>query len=845
MNSKEHISRSSGSYTAFTYLSLFGLATTIPLLLLLGALLIQSSSVQRAQLENRVLQVLDALVNDIDRDLDRDITILHTLATSRALSSADWPTLYDQAKAGLQGRAYLVLVDSSGRQLLNTYVPYGQQPAMTGDPETLRRILQTKAPAVSNFFVSLVVKKPVVNVSIPVLQGDQVRYVMSLGLLPEDLLALLKAQNLEPEWVTLIWDANGVIMARSRDNPRYVGTPLPQNMREHTQRAVVRTANLDGADVLHATARSQISGWGVGVNIPYSLLTAQMRNSLLLWGTAAVLAITIALLLGLFFARQITTSLSVAAKAATTFGHGEPFRITGSRLKEANAFLATLREAQQAREKLTEQVKQSRDWLQTTINSIGDGVITTDVNGNVSLLNAVAESLTGWKQEEAAGKPLEQVFVIRNAISGLEAENPVSKVLREGRIVGLANHNRLIAKDGHHIPIDDSASPIRADGKVAGVVLVFRDITERLKGEERMRLTVEAAPNAMIMVAQDGRIQLVNSQTEKLFGYRRDELLGQSVEILVPERYRAHHGAFRASFLHAPSARPMGAGRDLFGLRKDGREVPIEIGLNPISTSQGDFVLAAIIDISERKRAEERLRASNQALVRANEDLNQFAFAASHDLQEPLRMITSYSQLLLKGYRGQFDGEAATCIEFISDGTKRMRELLADLLAYTQLTGDSQESVAPVDLNGVFQTVFENCRVAIEEAGATVSSDPLPAVLGHKPHFVQLFQNLISNSIKYRGDRPPLIHVSAERQNGLWRIAVKDNGIGIAPEYHKQIFGVFKRLHGRTIAGTGIGLAICQRVVNRYGGQIWVESEVGSGATFYVTLPAVNGSSAA
>ena len=360
-----------------------------------------------------------------------------------------------------------------------------------------------------------------------------------------------------------------------------------------------------------------------------------------------------------------------------------------------------------------------------------------------------------------------------------------------------------------------------------------------------MRLTVEAAPNAMIMVAQDGRIQLVNSQTEKLFGYRRDELLGQSVEILVPERYRAHHGAFRASFLHAPSARPMGAGRDLFGLRKDGREVPIEIGLNPISTSQGDFVLAAIIDISERKRAEERLRASNQALVRANEDLNQFAFAASHDLQEPLRMITSYSQLLLKGYRGQFDGEAATCIEFISDGTKRMRELLADLLAYTQLTGDSQESVAPVDLNGVFQTVFENCRVAIEEAGATVSSDPLTAVLGHKPHFVQLFQNLISNSIKYRGDRPPLIHVSAERQNGLWRIAVKDNGIGIAPEYHKQIFGVFKRLHGRTIAGTGIGLAICQRVVNRYGGQIWVESEVGAGATFYDTLPAVNGSSAA
>jgi PAS domain S-box-containing protein len=844
MSSKKPERESSGSYTAFIFLSRFGLAVTVPLLLLLGALLIQSASVQRAQLENRVLQVLDALVNDIDRDIDRDITILHTLATSQALARADWQTFYNEAKAGLQGRAYLVLVAADGRQVVNTYVPYGKQPAMTGDPETVRRILETKAPVVSNLFVSLVVKRPVFNVSIPLLQDGQVRYVMSLGLLSDDLLGLLKAQKLGSEWVTLIWDANGVILARSRDSARYVGTTLPQNMREHDQRAVGRTTNLEGADVLLATARSRISGWGVGVNLPYSLFTGQMRNSLLIWGAAAVLAVTIALLLGLVFARQITTSLSLAAAAAEAFGHGEPFPIQGSRLKEANAFLATLREAHHAREQLTEQVRQSRDWLQTTINSIGDGVITTDADGNVSLLNGVAESLTGWKQEEAAGKPLERVFVIRNAETGLEVENPVSKVLREGRIVGLANHTRLIAKDGRTIPIDDSAAPIRADGKVAGVVLVFRDVTERLKTEERMRLTVEAAPNAMIMVASDGCIELVNSQTEKLFGYQRHELLGQPIETLLPERYRAPHGALRSSFFHTPSARPMGAGRDLFGLRKDGSEVPIEIGLNPISTSEGDFVLAAIIDISERKRAEERLRTANQALLRANDDLNQFAYAASHDLQEPLRMITSYSQLLLKGYRGQFDGEAATCIEFITDGTKRMRELLADLLAYTALTADSQEPFAAVGLDGVFQAAVANCRAAVQESDATVTSDPLPAVLGHKPHFVQLFQNLISNSIKYRAECPPRIHVSAERQNGMWRIAVNDNGIGIAPEYHKQIFGVFKRLHGRTISGTGIGLAICQRVVDRYGGQIWVESEDGAGATFYVTLPAIKGSEA-
>lgn len=169
------LSRSPRSFKALTYLWLFGLAITIPLLLLSGALLLRASYVQRAQLEDRLLQTLGALVNDLDRDLDRDFTILHTLATSSALASEDWRTFYDQAKSGLQGRAYLVLVDANGRQLINTYVPYGQQPAMTGDPETVRRILETKAPVVSNLFVSLAVKKPVFNVSIPITRNGQIR----------------------------------------------------------------------------------------------------------------------------------------------------------------------------------------------------------------------------------------------------------------------------------------------------------------------------------------------------------------------------------------------------------------------------------------------------------------------------------------------------------------------------------------------------------------------------------------------------------------------------------------------------------------------------------------------
>ena len=248
---------------------------------------------------------------------------------------------------------------------------------------------------------------------------------------------------------------------------------------------------------------------------------------------------------------------------------------------------------------------------------------------------------------------------------------------------------------------------------------------------------------------------------------------------------------------------------------------------------------AVVSDITEQKLSEERVLKSNRELARANEDLNQFAFAASHDLQEPLRMITAYSQMLIRTYPGQPDREAAICVKHITEGTRRMRDLLADLLAYTQVGGNGQdgETLTLVNLNQVLTKVLENCQAAIGESQATVTVDDLPTISGHEPHFIQLFQNLITNSLKYRSDRPPQVHVSVQKQSGLWRIAVADNGIGIEPEYHQEIFGVFKRLHGNAVPGTGIGLAICQRVVQRYGGRIWVESIAGQGSTFCFTLP--------
>ena len=251
-----------------------------------------------------------------------------------------------------------------------------------------------------------------------------------------------------------------------------------------------------------------------------------------------------------------------------------------------------------------------------------------------------------------------------------------------------------------------------------------------------------------------------------------------------------------------------------------------------------DGWIAVVTDITETVRYEEQLRVANAELTRANADLNQFAFAASHDLQEPLRMITSYSQLLMKGYRGQLDGQAETCVQWITEGTQRMQDLLRDLLAYTQVTGGGQEAVEPVDLNLVFQQTLENCKAAIEESHASITSDPLPVVPGHNPHFMQLFQNLIGNALKYRSERPPRIHVSAVKEGGIWRLSVADNGIGFDPRYSERIFRLFKRLHGRQdYSGNGIGLALCARIIAHYGGRIWAEAQLGVGATFRFTLP--------
>jgi PAS domain S-box-containing protein len=341
----------------------------------------------------------------------------------------------------------------------------------------------------------------------------------------------------------------------------------------------------------------------------------------------------------------------------------------------------------------------------------------------------------------------------------------------------------------------------------------------------------------MVVVDQSGAIVLLNVQAETQFGYRRDELLGQKVKNIIPEGFAERLVADALRSVEDALAQQIGTGIELVARRKNGSEFPIEIMLSPLESAEGILVTAAVRDITARKQAESQLLNKVEELNRSNEELGQFAYITSHDLQEPLRMVASYTQLLSRRYKGKLDSDADEFISFAVDGANRMQRLIQDLLSYSRVGTKGQE-LLEVSSEDAFKQALLNLQGAVEASGALVTHDALPTVLADEMQLIQLFQNLIGNAIKYQNTGIPLIHISAARHGGnKWTFSVKDNGLGIDPQYFERIFGMFQRLHKREeFAGTGIGLAICKKIVERHGGSISVESEPGHGSTFHFAL---------
>lgn len=467
--------------------------------------------------------------------------------------------------------------------------------------------------------------------------------------------------------------------------------------------------------------------------------------------------------------------------------------------------------------------------LSAVVQSSPDAIFTLTQDGIITSWNPGAERLYGYTAEEMIGRHKSTLVPDR-----LRSElDDILERMQRGEAVRDFETLRT-AKDGVEREVSLTLSPVYSEsGETIGISEIARYIGEWKALEERFRLSVEACPSGMVMVDDSGAILLVNREVERLFGYSREDLLGESIDLLVPDSSRGNHPGLRRGFSEHPQRRAMGSGRDLCGRRKDGTEIPVEIGLNPIRTPEGLFVLASVVDISERLRSEEELR-------RSNAELEQFAYVASHDLQEPLRMVASYTELLGKRYQGQIDERADKYIHYAVDGARRMQLLINDLLRFSRINSDAKP-LAPTDLGEVVREVLERrLAVAIREAGATVEVGELPLVMADAVQIGQVFQNLVGNAIKFRAeDRPSRVRIDAERRASKWLVSVQDNGIGIDAEYQGLVFEMFQRLHGiGAYPGSGIGLTLARKIVQRHGGTIWFEAPAGPGTTFFFTLPA-------
>jgi PAS domain S-box-containing protein len=476
-----------------------------------------------------------------------------------------------------------------------------------------------------------------------------------------------------------------------------------------------------------------------------------------------------------------------------------------------------------------------QELLPVVLESAPMAIVVVNQRGEIVLVNEQTEQLFGYQRHEMIGKSVEMLVPESSRERHPHFRTGFMSDARK-RAMGAGRDLYGLRKDGSAVPVEIGLTPVETEDGTF-VLSAVVDITERKRAEERFRIAVEASPNAMVMVDPDGRIVLVNSQTEHMFGYSRDELMGQSVEILVPDRLRDRHPSYRAGFFAVPEPRPMGAGRDLYGMRKDGVEVPVEIGLSPIRTESGVMVLSAIVDITERKKAEEALAHQTAELARSNAELEQFAYVASHDLQEPLRAVAGCLQILEQRSGDKFDIEDSELVDHAVEGASRMQQLIDDLLTYSRL-GTREPSQTSVDLTEVVTLVLHHLGPAIAEQDAEIDVGELPVVIADRTQMVQLFQNLIANSLKYRSADPPRVRIGYERESDSWLFSVADNGIGIESRYFDRIFRVFQRLHTRQhYPGTGIGLAICKRIVDRHGGEIWLDSAPGKGSTFFFTLP--------
>ncbi len=445
--------------------------------------------------------------------------------------------------------------------------------------------------------------------------------------------------------------------------------------------------------------------------------------------------------------------------------------------------------------------------------------------------------MLGYTQKDALGT--NTVKLLRPKYSDGEREEKIRELEQTGTLKNIINTTH---KNGTEVIVDQSVSEIVDNfGLKTGYVVVYRDITKNKlaedalrESEENYRNIIETANEGIMITDPSAIIKFANPKISEMLGYSIEELVGKDSFGLIDET------ELESAKQRVKKRKEGISGEyDLKFRTKNGDDFWTHGSVSPIYDHSGFHTgnLTMYTDINERKNVENKIQKTLDELKRSNQELERFAYVSSHDLQEPLRMVTLYSQLLEKRYKNSLDSDADDFIEYIVENAKRMKQLIDDLLEYSRVTSQAKE-FENVDMEKLLDIVLSNLSISIGENRVKVTHESLPTIFADKNQMLQVLQNLITNAIKFRGEKSPEINITAKKYKNNWKFSVTDNGIGIKPEHQKQIFDVFKRLHTRQeYPGTGIGLSICQKIIKHHKGRIWVESKLGKGTKFYFTIP--------
>lgn len=823
-----------------------------------------------AQLKNATLAAARTLVQAVDGQLELAQAVAHMLAIDRSLAERD-PAGFQRHAAEVLARVgtgtYAALLDGSGHTIANTLRPYGEPLPGHDDMATLRRVFARGREAISDVFVSRLGGRPVVLVYSPVRAEGRTDFAVGIALDTAKLERLIAAEQLPAAWSASILDAAGRLAAQSpaADGQAHVppAAPARRSMQEAPEGLMLAAAT-DGRAMLYAHSHSEQSDWSVAIGIPQAVRRADLARSLLppALGLAALLAFWTVLTRRISL--RISRSVRALAAPAIALATGERVPLPRPEVGEASVVADSIAQAGallDERKSLERTLQDSERRLTLALQAGKAAVWEIDgASGRLKGTEKLAEflgydsgriatladwlSLVGEEHRQGLSTAIEQL--IGGAHDDCQYEYRIRA--RSGRWHWFLCHGKVIE---------------RGAGGTPHIVGTYTNIDERKGGEQALR---DSERRRALALAAGGSVDWemdVASRTVRgedklagMYGYSPAELKtlddwaalihpgdlpgipekiaaaidGRTEGFRFEARLRCRDGSWRWNLAQAVVAERDSAGR---ALRLVGTHTDID------ARKSAEAALQRLNAELERHVAERtaELERANEALLNSNLELQQFAHATAHDLQTPLRSIASFAELLQLEAQQHGSPETVEWARQVMDNARRLQTLIQELLSYTRLDTQGMP-FERVDMERVLAEALGSLRELSVKAGAVVGSDPLPVVCGDRMQLCQLLQNLLENAIKYNEAKPPRVRVGCERQDDDWLFSVSDNGIGIAPRHHESIFEIFRRLHTyRQIPGTGIGLALCRRIVARHGGHIWVESQPGGGSVFFFTLP--------